>query len=110
MLMAANSESPSLPAPVPGGPPALAGRPPELRSDRSGATPGGPSAFGAGRPEPWGESLRQWIVSTIALLATAIGPLELMLGRAGRGGVLCAVAAVGWLWVISSLRRPQANS
>ncbi len=50
-------------------------------------------------PEAWGASLLQWVVGTVALLATTIGPLELMLGRVGWGAGWCGLALIGWGWV-----------
>jgi Na+/proline symporter len=46
--------------------------------------------------ERWGWSVVQWLVSTVALLATTVGPLQLWLGRPWSGGILCAVAAAAW--------------
>jgi SSS family transporter len=55
----------------------------------------------AGRLEDrWGWSLVQWLVSTAALLATTVGPLELWLGRTWSGGILCASAAAAWALVL----------
>ena len=64
-----------------------------------------PVALVPRQPEAWGRSLVQWIISTIALLATAIGPLQLLLGQWRAGGVVCATAVVGWMVVLASLRR-----
>ena len=55
-------------------------------------------------PEPWGLSLVQWVLSTIALLATTIGPLQLMLHQVRWGMAWCAVACAGWGGVLCTLK------
>jgi hypothetical protein len=57
----------------------------------------------------WSISLAQWVVGTAALLATTIGPLQLMLGEVVWGGVLCAVACVGWGSVLFTLTRARKH-
>jgi len=64
-----------------------------------------PVAIAAAVPEPWRLSLIQWVLSTIALLATTIGPLQLMLHEFAWGGALCVVAGLGWGGVIYTLRK-----
>jgi len=56
----------------------------------------------------WKDSLVQWLVATFALLATTLGPLQVMLGQARAGWLWCAGAAVAWALVLTrvALRRP----
>jgi hypothetical protein len=56
-------------------------------------------------PEPWGRSLLQWALATVALLATTVGPLQVMLGPRPIGWGLCALAAASWWAVWLSLAR-----
>ena len=44
----------------------------------------------------WITSLFQWAVATIALMATTIGPLQLLVGSARWGWIWCGVAAICW--------------
>lgn len=48
----------------------------------------------------WGPSLVQWLVGTVALLSTTVGPLEVMVGNPIAGWGWCAVAALAWLFVL----------
>jgi Na+/proline symporter len=64
-----------------------------------------PLADSATRQEPWRLSLIQWGLATIALLATTVGPLQLMLGEAVAGGVSCALACAAWVAVAFLVRR-----
>jgi hypothetical protein len=66
-------------------------------------------AIAAPGHDGWGAAVRDWIIATAALLATTIGPLELMLGRAA-GWWWCAIGAVGWLAVGRSLLKPPQNN
>ncbi len=66
-------------------------------------------AVAAPQQENWLRSVFQWIFSTVALLATTIGPIELMVGSDTFGWTLCAVAATGWTVVLLSLRKPEKN-
>ena len=52
------------------------------------------------RRETWMPALGQWIIGTTALLATTIGPLQLLVGSRRIGTFWCAIAALGWggLW------------
>jgi Na+/proline symporter len=56
----------------------------------------------------WRRNLLQWAVGTVALLATTIGPLEVMVGSARAGWLWCVVAVVGWGVVICA--RANFNS
>ncbi len=58
-----------------------------------------------GAPVPLGKDLVRWLVGTVALLGTTIGPLQLMIGPRMTGLVWCAVAAVGWAVVFADLPR-----
>ena len=66
-----------------------------------------PVTIAAQTPEPWALSLLQWMLSTVALLATTIGPLQLLLHQVGWGTVWCVVACVGWGGVFYTLTRPS---
>ena len=57
--------------------------------------------------EAWGRSIAQWAISTVALIATALAPLQLLLGSARWGWVGCGVAVVGWIAVARSLEAPS---
>ena len=57
--------------------------------------------------EGWGTSLWQWLIATVALLATTIGPLQVMLGPRGMGAWWCAVAVAAWSVVWNSGRRAE---
>jgi len=59
----------------------------------------------AAAPESWRNSFIQWVLATIALLATTVGPLQLLLRQVAWGGFWCVVACVGWGGVLYSLRR-----
>ncbi len=64
----------------------------------------------AAKPEPWGWSLLQWVISTVALFATTMGPLQLLLCRARAGLWWCGVAVAGWVMVWMTLNREPARS
>jgi SSS family transporter len=54
-------------------------------------------AAAAPRPDaPWRLALLQWLVATFALLATTIGPLQLMVGPRRDGWLWCVSGAVAW--------------
>lgn len=56
----------------------------------------------------WVPSLVLWIESTAALLLTAIGPLDVMVGQRGRGFVMCGIAVFLWGLTIRGMRKiPQ---
>jgi len=63
-----------------------------------------PVSAGVSR-ESWRVPVIQWLLATMAILATTIGPLQVMLGQARWGGVWCVAGAAGWTAVIVSLRR-----
>ena len=65
----------------------------------------GPVAIAGAPAERWALALGQWVLATVALLATAIGPLHLFLGNVTWGGLECAVAAAAWSGVAWTLRR-----
>ena len=73
--------------------------------------PGWWGAVGAASQAPrrWGRSLVQWLIATYALLATTIGPLELMVGSRAAGWVWCVSAAVAWAVVVVGLREPAQS-
>jgi Na+/proline symporter len=54
----------------------------------------------------WGYSLLQWIVSTIALISSAIGPIN-MVFRDHSGWILCMIAILGWLLVLYLMTRQE---
>jgi len=51
----------------------------------------------------WGKSLLQWVVATFALLATTIGPLQVMVGPRHAGWGWCGAALVAWGVVLASV-------
>ncbi len=55
---------------------------------------------GGGIKDNWTPYLVQWLVGTVALLATTLGPIELLLLRWTEGLVLCGIALVGWIYLI----------
>jgi len=59
-------------------------------------------AVAAPSAESWGPSIIQWLVGTVALLATTIGPLQLMVGSTRTGWFWCGMGAAAW-WAV--LRR-----
>jgi len=63
-----------------------------------------PVAAAPPRPAGWGANLLHWALATVALLATTVGPLELMVGTAARGWLWCATAAGAWGIVLTRLR------
>ena len=64
-----------------------------------------PVAIAAPSQPSWGPSLVQWALATMALLATTIGPIQLMLHEFGWGTVWCVSAIAGWGGVAYSLKR-----
>ena len=56
--------------------------------------------------ERWGKSVMQWGLATFALLATTIGPLQLMVGSARSGWLVCASAIAAWGVVVAMVARP----
>ena len=63
-----------------------------------------PVAIAGGSSDRWGVSVVQWLVATIALLATTFGPLQLLLREWRWGGLWCGVSVAGWLTVAWTLR------
>ncbi len=57
----------------------------------------------------WGADLARWLVATVALLATTIGPLYLMTGRAAIGWLWCGIGLLGWVVVLGGVRRRAAS-
>ena len=72
--------------------------------------PGWWRAFiGTGPPaESWRPALIQWGTATIALLATTIGPLQLMIGPREWGGIWCVIAGGSW-GLLAHLMRPRRS-
>ena len=64
-------------------------------------------AAGVAATADWVRPLGQWLIGTAALLATTLGPIEVMIGSAVRGGILCGLGALGWAWVFRGLARPD---
>ena len=52
---------------------------------------------------PWTGSLLQWCLGTFALLATTIGPLQVMLGQAPLGWMWCVGALAAWGVVLAPI-------
>lgn len=59
-----------------------------------------PVASASAERSRWGTPLIQWAVGTFALLATTIGPLQVMLGPAAHGWGWCLAAALAWTVVV----------
>jgi hypothetical protein len=57
----------------------------------------------------WASSLRRWLVGSVALLASTIGPLDIWLGRPMAGWAWCGLAVVGWWLSLSEVLRPPAR-
>ena len=55
------------------------------------------------RTASWRVALAQWIVGTFALLATTIGPLEVMVGSPWAGWLWCGAAAAAWGVLVAGL-------
>lgn len=62
--------------------------------------PAASASVGQIQKEDWRPSVSLWLVGTVALLATTLAPIELMLLRFKEGFILCALAAAGWTYVI----------
>ena len=58
--------------------------------------------------ERWGATLWPWIISTVALLASTVGPIQLMVGPRGWGALWCGVGVLGW-WVLAHRQTSQPN-
>jgi Na+/proline symporter len=56
----------------------------------------------------WRAALTQWLIATFALLATTIGPLQLLVGPRREGWFWCVSGAVAW-WVVLIRARPSAS-
>ncbi len=54
----------------------------------------------------WGENIRLWLVSTLALGATSAGPLFWLVQRPLPAKICLVIAAAGWLYTVLSLRGP----
>ena len=63
-----------------------------------------------GESAGWGTALTQWIVGTIALLATTIGPLQIMVGPRLLGFGVCLVGAVAWAVVVRGIAPARRSS
>ncbi len=57
--------------------------------------------------ESWAESLKQWIVGSLALGATTVGPLKWFLGKNIEAVLYCTAAAILWAYVWRSLNKPD---
>lgn len=53
----------------------------------------------------WRSSLVQWVVGTFALLATTIGPIQVMVGPAAAGWAWCVTGLVAWGVVLGPVVR-----
>ncbi|MDP3704041.1 MAG: sodium:proline symporter, partial [Candidatus Omnitrophota bacterium] len=62
------------------------------------------AAVSTTRPQ-WGKSLGYWLVATYALLATTIGPLQVMVGPRAMGWGWCVSGAAAWAVIVMGLRR-----
>ncbi|MBI4598429.1 MAG: Na+:solute symporter [Candidatus Omnitrophica bacterium] len=67
-----------------------------------------PRWIGAPRAEhAWASTLAQWLLATVALLATTIGPLQVMVGTARSGWMSCGIALACWGIVVWRAMRPR---
>ncbi|MBI3307590.1 MAG: Na+:solute symporter [Candidatus Omnitrophica bacterium] len=57
--------------------------------------------------ENWWPILRLWLWGTFAMMATTIGPLELLLGRNWEGILLSLAAILAWIPVYRRLKHPS---
>jgi Na+/proline symporter len=55
-------------------------------------------------------SLWRWVVGTVALLATTVGPLQVLLGSPAAGWANCALGAAGWIVVFRRVVGRRAGS
>ncbi|MBI3312088.1 MAG: hypothetical protein HYZ88_00990, partial [Candidatus Omnitrophica bacterium] len=69
-----------------------------------------PVAMADRSAESWGVSVLQWGLGTVALLATTIGPLDLLLGRFTRGTIECGIALAGWVVLFRTLLTAHDSS
>ncbi len=60
--------------------------------------------------ERWGPDLLRWVIATVALLATTIGPIQLMVGPRFWGGLWCGVAALGWALALAGPLRTARDA
>lgn len=58
----------------------------------------------------WRGAIMQWLMGSVALLATTIGPLYWLLGNAGLGIVCCGVAVIGWAVVWRQAGTPRSTA
>lgn len=66
------------------------------------APPGFWKTFGTTK-ENWSESLKLWLVSTLALLMLTIGPLKLLLGKTLEGILWTGISIALWVWTLRKL-------
>jgi Na+/proline symporter len=59
--------------------------------------------------ERWAGRLALWGVGTVALLATTVGPLQLLVGPRAVGAAVCALGAAGWIVVWRGWSRAAAT-
>ena len=73
--------------------------------------PGWWKGFTAASARPrWGTHLGYWLVATYALLATTIGPLQVMVGPRAMGWGWCVSAAAAWAVIAAGLWRRRGPS
>ncbi len=64
------------------------------------------------RTPSWRRSLFQWLIGTVALLFSTIGPLQLMVGSRAPGWISCGIALVAWallLMTVLPTARPSSE-
>ncbi len=69
----------------------------------------GTVAIASTRRERWGLHVLQWIVATFALLATTVGPLQVMVGPRVQGWWWCGGALAAWGLVLVSVLRSASE-
>jgi len=63
----------------------------------------------ATQEEPWAGDVFAWLVSTVALLATTVGPIQVMVGSVPAGWVVCGIGVVAWIATVWR-RAPRRSS
>ncbi len=58
----------------------------------------------------WGHSVLQWLVGTYALLATTVGPIQLMVGPKAWGWWWCGSGVVAWMALVVGVPRTTRHA
>ena len=71
-----------------------------------------PVARGLASPSAhWATAAGQWLLGSLAIIATSMGPLALWLGQPITGWLWCGAAAAGWmgLWALGRVDDPDRH-